>query len=1338
MKRLLLYLFLFCFANVVFAQQEVTIHLGTAGTLAEKLGDDKDNITTLHVSGSLNEEDFKTLKSMNMLQVLDMGEVSDLPYTRWYKEDYESGIEYKSIPNSTFQDKLTLREVVLPESLELIGSEAFSGCSNLSGIDFSNAKHLTVIDNSAFNECYSLKNIDLSEKAELKEIESYVFWGCNNLKTVNLSGCNKLETINRSAFNGCDELISINLSDCISIKSIGESAFYSTNISEFNFSTLNNLESLGNNCFYDTPLSGELKFPTSLKAIGESAFQSTNIEKVNFEGCANLVVLSAEVFSECSNLQDIIFEGCTSLTIIGTKAFNQCYNLKEISFTDCTSLNTFSTDAFSQCHSLKNININNGFFKSIDGVLTDNSGELLLYPTGKEEKEYTIPSDINSIASNAFIEKNYYLQKITIPSSVLQIDNNAFTPGFSGFIIMESSTPISLSEPIGLENAIIIVPKGSAEKYREYNIWKDYNIVEKDSDPVVVTLTEAGSLSNELSDKNPLDITDLTVSGPMNKYDFEFIRTNMRFINKVDISGAELENNELPESAFYIGYSAERNSYLETVVLPNNLKIIGDGAFRFSHNLKEINLPNSIEEIRYEAFNQCYSLDNISFKELKKLRSIGNSAFEGCEFNTHIEFPSSIEGLGYNAFSSAKPLSIKFRSNKIVYNNNSFENADKETCIIYVPKNLLEEYKKDSFWGQFKNIEGYGNTVSVSYNEEYGNVVGEGSYEEGETVTLKTECRESDFDWDKKYIYFFSGWFDSDNKLLSNKSEYSFEIGNEDIDISAKFIRVLLSIEGYLDFGYYNIELLEKDINYAKIKLIEPETTGYSYFYGWIKDDKVISKEKVLEITDIDEDCHIYAKYIQKFLGIDGYKEIDDIKKVDDVDLILLSSSRLYVTGDKKWQLDRFSYEHGASLLNESPITANNINYIVNGYDNWQFISLPYDIKLSEIKLGENSSDAQFVVRYYDGATRASNGMGSSWKQLSGDDVLKANQGYIFRANNYSEFSFNTETGMDAMFNNENVTINLQTHASSSPLNANWNLVGNPYPCYYSIKELFDNGFDSPIIVWSNDIMNYEYYTADDEDAYISPLTSFFVQKNSKDLVFTADGRAAKLPDENFGYLRSKNVSDSERVVINLALGNDSMSDKTRVVLNPQASMEYEIGKDATKFESMNPNSPSIFSLDKDNNQLAINERPYDNGVVRIGCKIGVEGNYSISLQKAVNKPIMLHDLETGNICDLSKNAYEFESSTGVFLNRFELRTDIPTSNEMLPEGMSISMNGNNLSVNGVKANSIIILVDASGKMIYNSKSTGNRVEIRLPMEGVYYLQIVDNMGQKHVQSIKY
>ena len=1002
-------------------------------------------------------------------------------------------------------------------------------------------------------------------------------------------------------------------------------------------------------------------------------------------------------------------------------------------------MNTLSTDAFSRCNSLKNININNGFFKSIDGVLTDNSGELLLYPAGKGEKEYTIPSEINSIASNAFIDINYQLQKITIPSSVLHINNKAFTPGYNGLIIMESPTPIGLSESIGLENAIIVVPKGSAEVYRNYNIWKDYNIVESDSDPVIVTLTEEGSLSNVFSDKNPLDITDLTISGPMNSEDFEFIRTNMKFINKVDISGAELENNELPESAFYIGYSAERNSYLEKVVLPNDLKIIGAGAFRLSHNLKEINLPNSIEEIRYEAFNQCYSLENISFKELKNLRRIGDRAFEGCEFNTHIEFPSSLENIGDNAFSYAKPLSIKFRSNEFVYNNGSFEDANKETCKIYVPKNLLEDYKKNSFWGQFKNIEGFGNTVSVSYNEEYGNVVGEGNYEEGETVTLKAECYEPNWIWnDNKYLYFFNGWYDNNNVKVSSDPTYTFQMCDENINLSAKFTKIILNISAPISYNI-NLELLDYSYNSARIQLQENNIDeNYAFFSGWIKDNETISKNKLLEISNIEEDCTISANYSSKNIVIEGYKEISDIEKNDNINILLLSSSRLYVTGEKEWQLDNFSYYQGASLLNESPITANNINYTVNGYDNWQFISLPYDIKLSEIKLGENSSDAQFVVRYYDGATRASNGMGSSWKQLSGNDVLKANQGYIFRANSYSDFSFDTETGMDAMFNKENVTINLETHASSSPLNANWNFVGNPYPCFYSIKQLFDNGFDSPIIVWSNDIMNYEYYTADDEDAYISPLTSFFVQKNSNDLVFTADGRAAKLPDENFGYLRSENVSDSERVVINLALGNDSMSDKTRVVLNPQASMEYEIGKDATKFESMNPNSPSIFSLDKDNNQLAINERPYDNGVVRIGCKIGVEGNYSISLQKAVNKPIMLHDLETGNICDLSKNAYEFESSTGVFLNRFELRTDIPTSNEMLPEGMSISMNGNNLSVNGVKANSIIILVDASGKMIYNSKSTGNRVEIRLPMEGVYYLQIVDNMGQKHVQSIKY
>lgn len=187
MKRLLLYLFLFCFANVVFAQQEVTVDLQTAGTLANKLGENKDNITTLKISGPLNEEDFKTLKSMNMLQVLDMGEVSDLPYTRWYKEDYESGVEYKSIPNYAFQDKLTLREIVLPKSLELIGSYAFSGCSNLSEVNSSLANNLKIIESWSFEECASLTKIDFSDKVELKEIEGRAFSDCNNLFSINFS-----------------------------------------------------------------------------------------------------------------------------------------------------------------------------------------------------------------------------------------------------------------------------------------------------------------------------------------------------------------------------------------------------------------------------------------------------------------------------------------------------------------------------------------------------------------------------------------------------------------------------------------------------------------------------------------------------------------------------------------------------------------------------------------------------------------------------------------------------------------------------------------------------------------------------------------------------------------------------------------------------------------------------------------------------------------------------------------------------------------------------------------------------------------------------------------------
>ena len=116
-----------------------------------------------------------------------------------------------------------------------------------------------------------------------------------------------------------------------------------------------------------------------------------------------------------------------------------------------------------------------------------------------------------------------------------------------------------------------------------------------------MTLETAGTLETTLIELNePLtSIQELCITGPMDKSDFAIIQ-QMELLQKVDLSKATLEDNILPNDAFYQDPYREdiiRLSYLEEVVLPNSIKEIGDQAFSNLSALRKMNLPEAIERI---------------------------------------------------------------------------------------------------------------------------------------------------------------------------------------------------------------------------------------------------------------------------------------------------------------------------------------------------------------------------------------------------------------------------------------------------------------------------------------------------------------------------------------------------------------------------------------------------------------------------------------------------------------------------------------------------------------------------------------------------------------------
>lgn len=398
---------------------------------------------------------------------------------------------------------------------------------------------------------------------------------------------------------------------------------------------------------------------------------------------------------------------------------------------------------------------------------------------------------------------------------------------------------------------------------------------------------------------------------------------------------------------------------------------------------------------------------------------------------------------------------------------------------------------------------------------------------------------------------------------------------------------------------------------------------------------------------------------------------------------------------------------------------------------------MPYDVRISDIE--KPYTDSQFVIRQYDGATRAAKGMGSSWKQLKEEDVMKANQGYIMKTNGGSPedvwYAFNSSIDdMNKLFNREAVTTPLAAHASAVTADANWNLVGNPFPCYFSVKQLFDDGLDGTVTVWSDEIQNYEYYTKDDPNAYLSPLSAFFIQHDqAASVTFKPEGRLAERPSA----LRSAARQEEGRKVINLLLSNGSLSDKTRIVFNEAASTAYELGKDAAKFSSMNPDAPMLYTLGEGNQQLAINERPMGEGILPLGCYFGQQGEYTLSAQTELTDDLYLYDQQTGACVNLKEEAYRFDAQAGNSADRFELRTALKGTGIEAIEGLKWQVRNGQLQLTGLPAGATVTVADALGRICFAGDAATAEQGIALPESGIYYLTIRTAEGRTFSEAIK-
>ena len=131
----------------------------------------------------------------------------------------------------------------------------------------------------------------------------------------------------------------------------------------------------------------------------------------------------------------------------------------------------------------------------------------------------------------------------------------------------------------------------------------------------------------------------------------------------------------------------------------SGVEMIGEGAFKGLPNLKTVILTDKINFIDSEAFMNCTALESIKFGA--DLDEISARAFSGCTKLAKINIPKYVRRIGGGAFDDCNALkTIILRHTQVApfHNQLGYLNA-----TIYVPNDLVDEYKNDMDWERYKN-----------------------------------------------------------------------------------------------------------------------------------------------------------------------------------------------------------------------------------------------------------------------------------------------------------------------------------------------------------------------------------------------------------------------------------------------------------------------------------------------------------------------------------------------------------------------------------------------------------------------------------------------------------
>ena len=347
---------------------------------------------------------------------------------------------------------------------------------------------------------------------------------------------------------------------------------------------------VGKYAFTDCDSLTSVTIGNSVTSIGEHAFYNcSSLTSVTIPD--SVTSIAEDAFRGCSKLTSITIPD--SVTSIGEEAFSNCSKLT--SMTIPSSVTSIGGGVFVGCNSLARIDVeeNNKQYCSINGVLFNkDKTKIVCYPEGKTDSTYTIPDGVTNIGENAFYGCSS-LTSVTIPDSACGIGKSAFA---------ECTKLVSIKIPSNVNSVMAYAFSGCTNLKNVY-----------------ITDIDAWCIINFSTDSsNPL------------RY------ANNLYLNDVLVTDVVIPNGVITIDPYLLSCSS-----LKSVVIPNSVRWIKEGAFLGCSNLTSVEIPKNVRGIESGAFYNCSSLTNITIPG-ENLQWIDARMFWGCSSLNRVTILSGV------------------------------------------------------------------------------------------------------------------------------------------------------------------------------------------------------------------------------------------------------------------------------------------------------------------------------------------------------------------------------------------------------------------------------------------------------------------------------------------------------------------------------------------------------------------------------------------------------------------------------------------------------------------------------------------------------------------------